>query len=106
MTFNEYIHKVREAFIRKVQGHHECYQVIGLCLANAEVRESLGSLTHHHYRRLEAYIDAELGYRAFLPSLWRTQGRYGVRRRPRDTLRKYTQRVVAARLQFLDSLKD
>ena len=106
MTFTEYIHKVREAFIRAVQGNPDCCRVIGLCLANDEVHRKLGNSTNHHYRRLKTRIDVELGHRVFLTSIWRTQGRYGVSWRPRDTMRKYSQRLVAARLQFLHNLMD
>lgn len=108
MTFNEYIDKVSEEYLFLTGRHPESYWVIGLCMANSITREKHGlDETKPFYYKLDGGISKGCGPKeAFLTNKWASEGRYGVRKKPRDTGRKLQKRVIAARLQFLNNLKD
>lgn len=107
MTFNEYIDKVREEYLSLTDRHRESYWGIGLCMANSIARVKCGKdETKPFYYKLDGGISKGCGKEAFLTSKWASEGRYGVRKKPRDTGRNLQNRVIAARLQFLNNLKD
>lgn len=99
MTYNEYLKEVRKRYLEHVEEYGAEYSY--LCKA------SLSAVTEpavDHYLRLQEAIEKELRRACFLPTIWRKQGRYGILppKGRKDTHRKRLQRIVAARLQWLD----
>ena len=112
MTYNEYLSIVKGEYLKSVKRTPTWGHMIGLCVANVKAEracvgagsdpDSVGA----HYSRLHDAIDEALDSYGWLSTLWAHRGQYGIEWRPRDTMRKYNQRLMAARLQFLHNLRD
>lgn len=99
MTYNEYLKEVRKRYLEHVEKYGPEYSYLCKASLSAATESAVA-----HYLRLQEAIEKELRNACFLTTVWKTQGRYGILQPKgrKDTHRKRGQRVVSARLQWLD----